>query len=208
MAGNAKTNGFLSGIAGAAMAFAAAVGPAQAQEATPAAFPLDLNAAEITKNPETGEYETDRSTELLLLRQASKNAGKFAKECFARGEDCVGGVFHIGDDFYDMFYELAEEHDVPFETVQAVILQQVEEDYGALFAKHGVDFALFARPNPGTAATGMAYHTNDIIYELSNGRGDFNLDLAEKVIPDVVRSLQTLRELEMTQLSPSLDNGS
>ena len=180
MAGNAKTNGFLSSIAGAAMAFGAAVGPAHAQEAVPAAQP--------------GE-STLWTPELRALRAAEDNASAYSKECFERGEKCVGILLHIGDDLTARRDQIAAAQDLPVETVEAWMVQKLEEHYASLFEGYGVDVKLFPRPNPGTMASGVAYYISKFGYENADGRGDLNLKLAEEEVPNVVRSLEVIREL-------------
>lgn len=80
MAGNAKTNGFLSSIAGAAMAFGAAVGPAHAQEAT---------------NVANGETKTIWTDELRELAAADRAATEYAKQHGA------AILLHVGKDIQD-----------------------------------------------------------------------------------------------------------
>ena len=179
MAGNAKTNGFLSSIAGAAMAFGAAVGPAHAQEAVPAAQP--------------GE-STLWTPELRALRAAEDNASAYSKECFERGEKCVGILLHIGDDLVARRDQIAAAQDLPVEAVEAWMVQKLEDHYASLFAEYGVDVKLFPSPSEGTAS-GVAYYTDNIIFENSAGRADLNLKMAEEEVPNVVRSLEVIREL-------------
>lgn len=80
MAALAKTNGFLSSIAGAAMAFSAAVAPAHAQEAT---------------NVANGETKTIWTDELRELAAADRAATEYAKQHGA------AILLHVGKDIQD-----------------------------------------------------------------------------------------------------------
>ena len=168
------------------LSYGAFTGAAQAQ---------DTNAVQPVATEQIA-----KEAELEQLGQAIEDAHTYATKCFERGENCVGILLHIGDDFYKRRDELAKANNLPEQTVEQFMIKKLEENYVSLFAPHNVDVKVFPSPNAGTPATGVSFHTNDILYETAEGKADLDLKIAKNEVPNVVRSLQTLRQ------QASLDN--
>lgn len=152
---------------------------AQAQNASSATQPVAVE-------------QDSRLEEIRELGRAQKAAYEYATQCFKHGENCVGILLHIGDDIYIRRDQLAKANNLSVETVEAYMVGKLEENYAAQFAPYGVQVKMFPRANPGTIASGVAFHTNNIVYETKEGLVDMHFSTADAEISNVVSSLRVL----------------
>lgn len=166
-------NNFAGRVLGAGLAGLAAITPlaASAQDATPTAMTRDQELAEF-------------------------NEARFAAGAYARENNAIAVLFHIGDDIRGL--ENSTE-----------AIARVEAHFEQQFASHGITAESFHSHNFGTTATGLTYYYGDKVYGTSDGVIDLNLQEGADAIPSVVESLNLYLQTVQARLdSPEPASGS
>lgn len=194
------------------MAGLAALAPSvgSAQETTPAAYSLPTITEEM------------KATEHQELQAARAAATAHARSC----ENCIGVVFHEGDDLRARVHRDAiaylEKRNFPLtegniakanDQVMEAYVQHYADQIQALFRNVGVDAQVFSRVDYGTdtaaVGTGVNFHIGRIIYHdaSDNDRTSFFIsDIDAKMAVNVVEALNTVWENDPELHVGLLDN--
>ncbi len=172
MAQAKQTSRLFAAATGALLSVAAALNPSAsfAQEATPVAQPSD----------------TVWTDELRALDEADLAATEYAKN-----NNGVGILLHVGEDFPNEYFNSAEEAAQAF----VAIFQQ----------QHGTSAQYFMSPNPGSEWTGVTYHIGDQIHGTNAGTEVKTVLEAYEAMPDVVKQLQLIKEIASDQTNKPIE---
>ncbi len=108
---------------------------------------------------------------------AEFNEARFAAGAYARENNSVAILFHIGEDIQSM--PNTDE-----------VIAKVEAHFEQAFASHGITAEAFSRVNLNARATGLTYYYGDNIFGATDGVIDLDLQQASDAIPSVAESLR------------------
>ncbi|MEM8653394.1 MAG: hypothetical protein AAGF36_01510 [Pseudomonadota bacterium] len=130
---------------------------------------------------------------------AEFNEARFAAGAYARENNSVAVLFHIGDDVRGL--ENGDE-----------VMGRVEAHFEQQFAGLGIDAETFSSNNFGTTATGLTFYYGGDVYVGADGAIDLNLQEGIDAIPSVAESLSLYLQTQQARLEvlpePEVPSGS